>query len=248
MLEKELFHLEEELKVLPCGSLRCTSSKGTDQFYVNGNYISKKQMNTIKAIAQREYDDKLVSVIKKRLQILQQLELSYTSQEIENCFDNVCKARRKLITPAFETIEVKIHRFLEEEYEPGKFDEDNTTEFITLKGERVRSKSELLISDHLNRYEIPYRYEKPIELQDWKKTVICRPDFTVMNRRTGKIFLYEHLGKMDDEDYIAANIRKLDLYERNGYLLGDNLVVTHETSKIPLNRNVLDSYIKTYFI
>ena len=145
-------------------------------------------------------------------------------------------------------MEEKIHSFLEEKYEPGKFDEDNTTEFITLKGERVRSKSELLISDQLNRYGIPYRYEKPVELQDWKKTVICRPDFTVMNRRTGKIFLFEHLGKMDDEDYVAANMRKLDLYERNGYLLGDNLMVTHETSKVPLNRNILDSYIKTYFI
>lgn len=34
MLEKELARLEEELKVLPYGSLRCTSSRGTDQFYV----------------------------------------------------------------------------------------------------------------------------------------------------------------------------------------------------------------------
>lgn len=37
-------------------------------------------------------------------------------------------------------------------------------------------------------------------------------------------------------------------YEKNGYLLGDNLIVTHETSKAPLNIKVLDSYIKTYFI
>ena len=53
---------------------------------------------------------------------------------------------------------------------------------------------------------------------------------------------------MDAEEYVAANMRKLDLYERNGYLLGNNLMVTHETSKVPLNRNILDSYIKTYFI
>ena len=43
MLEKELARLEEELKTLPRGSLRCTSSRGTDQFYVNGNYNSKKK-------------------------------------------------------------------------------------------------------------------------------------------------------------------------------------------------------------
>ena len=50
--------------------------------------------------------------------------------------------------------------------------------------------------------------------------MICRPDFTVINKRTGKMFLYEHLGKMDDENYVASNMRKLDLYEKNGYLLG----------------------------
>ena len=32
--------------------------------------------------------------------------------------------------------------------------EKNYTEFISLKGERVRSKSELLISDHLNRFNV----------------------------------------------------------------------------------------------
>lgn len=176
MLEKELARLEEELKVLPYGSLRCTSSRGTDQFYVNGNYISKKQMHKVKGIAQREYDDKLVSVIKSRLQMLQQLELSYVSHELENCFENVCKARRKLITPVFETVEEKILRFLEEEYEPGKFDEDNHTEFITVNGVRVRSKSEVLISNYLNQYRIPYRYDANAILMALDKLyVVCVP-------------------------------------------------------------------------
>ena len=248
MLESALVHLDEELEILPHGSLRCTSSNGTDQFFINGDYVSKKQIRRVTEIVQRQYDEKLKIVIKERLEILKKLEYSYTSRELENCFEKLCKARQKLIQPFFKTVEEKIHSFLEEEYEPGKFDEDNITEFITLKGERVRSKSELLISDHLNRYEVPYRYEKPIELQDRHKTVICRPDFTVMNRRTGKIFLHVHLGRMDDEDYVSSNMRKLELYEKNGYLLGENLIVTHETSKAPLNVKVLDMYIKTYFI
>ena len=139
--------MENELKGLPCGSLRCTSNKGTDQFYVNGKYMSKKQMNVVRGIAQRDYYEKLLPVIKKRLRILHEMELSYVSDEIENCFAKSCEARRKIITPVFETVEEKIHRFMEEEYEPGRFDNDNTTEFFTLKGERVRSKSEVLISD-----------------------------------------------------------------------------------------------------
>lgn len=233
---------------MPCGSLRCTSSRGTNQFYVDGDYISKKQLDKVRGIAQREYDEKVKPIIKRRLRILHELERNYSLREIENCFEKLCGARKDFITPFYETVEAQIQKFLEEEYEPGIFDEDNTTEFITLKGERVRSKSEVLISERLNYYGVPYRYEKPIDLSDWNKVVTCRPDFTVMNRRTGKIILYEHLGKMDDENYVSANMRKLDLYEKNGYLLGDNLIVTHETSRAPLNVKVLDSYIKTYFI
>lgn len=62
------------------------------------------------------------------------------------------------------------------------------------------------------------------------------------------MFFYEHLGKMDDENYVASNMRKLDLYEKNGYLLGESLIITHETSTAPLNMKVVDSYIKTYFL
>lgn len=62
------------------------------------------------------------------------------------------------------------------------------------------------------------------------------------------MFLYEHLGKMDDENYVASNMRKLDLYEKNGYLLGESLIITHETSTASLNIKVVDFYIKTYFL
>ena len=56
----------------------------------------------------------------------------------------------------------------------------------------------MLISEHLNHFGVPYRYEKPLDLLDWNKVVTCRPDFTVINKRTGKILIYEHFGRMDD--------------------------------------------------
>ena len=92
-------------------------------------------------IMQREYDEKLIPIIKKRLQILYELECNYRAREIEKCYEKMCKARKKLVTPAFESVKEKIIRFLDEEYEIGNFDKDNKTEFFTLKGERVRSKS-----------------------------------------------------------------------------------------------------------
>lgn len=43
-----------------------------------------------------------------------------------------------------------------EQYPPGEFEKENHSEFFTAKGERVRSKSELLISEQLCKHGIPY--------------------------------------------------------------------------------------------
>lgn len=107
MLESALVHLDEELEILPHGSLRCTSSNGTDQFFINGDYVSKKQIRRVTEIVQRQYDEKLKIVIKERLEILKKLEYSYTSRELENCFEKLCKARQKLIQ---STVYKGLHR------------------------------------------------------------------------------------------------------------------------------------------
>ena len=83
---------------------------------------------------------------------------------------------------------------------------------------------------------------------EWNRVIVCRPDFTVMNRRTGKIYLYEHFGRMDDFMYVENSMRKLDLYEKNGYLLGKNLIITRETIASPLNIQKVDSYIKEFLL
>ena len=247
-LEKQLESARSEIDRLPRGRLRCTKSRGREQFYVDGKYISRDKTEIVKGVAQREYLEQTIPVMEKRLKLLYGLRENYASHELENQYNKVCPARKGIIVPIFETVEEKVKHFLEEEYAPGVFEETNNSEFYTEKGERVRSKSELLIAEHLNRYGIPYRYEKPLELKDRCRMVICRPDFTTMNKRTSKLFIYEHLGRMDDTEYVAKNIRKMELYEKNGYILGKNLIITHETSKSPLNMNIVDDYIKTFLM
>jgi len=51
---------------------------------------------------------------------------------------------------------------------------------------------------------------------------------------------------MDKTSYYENAIQKIDTYERNGFLLGENLLITHETSLSPLNTQVLKNYIETY--
>lgn len=247
-LERQLEKAKEERSILPQGTLRCTSSNGTDQYYIDGQYISTKNKAHVRKVAQREYDERIIPYMEKVISKLKETESIYEENILENIFETMCSARKKLVVPFVEPIDIKVKKFLEEKYEPLAFKEDDETEFYTLRNERVRSKSELIIADELCRYAIPYRYEKPLMLENWGNSVTFRPDFTVMNKRNGKIFILEHLGMMDNPDYVDKNMRKIDLYERNGILLGEKLLITHETSKAPLNRKVLDLYIETYLI
>ena len=72
-------------------------------------------MNTIQGIIQREYDEKLKVALKKRLQILRELEKNYSSRELEKCFESLCKARKTHVKPLFKTVEEQIEEFLKEE-------------------------------------------------------------------------------------------------------------------------------------
>lgn len=58
----------------------------------------------------------------------------------------------------------------------------------------------------------------------------------------------QHLGKMDDPQYIKDNIDRLIEYKKAGYYIGVNLIITFETSKHPLNNKEIDAMIDRYLL
>ena len=53
---------------------------------------------------------------------------------------------------------------------------------------------------------------------------------------------------MDDPGYAAKNIRKLIAYARNGYMQGDNLILTAETAETPIPMDVVAEMMKKYLL
>ena len=53
---------------------------------------------------------------------------------------------------------------------------------------------------------------------------------------------------MDDPKYINKNIYKLRLYEKNGIYVGDQLILTYESSDRPLDMNHLERLIDRYMM
>ncbi|MBR5348604.1 MAG: hypothetical protein IK125_05145 [Lachnospiraceae bacterium] len=156
------------------------------------------------------------------------------------------KGKRILIEPDYEPIEKRIEEFESAKYNGLGFSDNDQTEYITNKGERVRSKSEKIIADELAKQGIPYKYEKPLHLNVDGMMKNFYPDFTVMNVTTGEIKYLEHFGMVDSSNYLKNTLSKLDIYEKNGLLVGREVILLHESAYRPLSSRVITDYIREF--
>lgn len=210
-------------------------------------YLPVSKINLAKSLAQKEYYQKIHPLISKTLRIIRQLDRIYESDELENVYGKLSPGRKALVKPLFRPMEDLIKKWENIQYEPKPFAEGQK-EYITMHGERVRSKSEKIIADELYVKGIPYLYEYPINLKVDGRLVEFRPDFIVLNKRVGHRYIIEHLGKMDDIGYYNGTLRKLDAFEQNNLLIGRDVLLFHESQARPLNVMVVRQYIQEYLI
>ena len=117
----------------------------------------------------------------------------------------------------------------------GRFYEENLIH-RTASGEMVRSKSEVLIADHLARREKDlgfehYTYEQPLTIDGVTKY----PDFTIEDAESGRNIYWEHCGMLHVPKYRRRWEEKLDWYKAHGILpreegrgLNGTLVITRD--------------------
>lgn len=113
----------------------------------------------------------------------------------------------------------------------------------TVDGKMVRSKSEVIISNALSRYDVFYEYEKPLKLGDHTKY----PDFTIENADTGKTWYWEHCGMMTDPKYKKRWEDKKKFYEKHGIREGVNLIVTYDDENGSIDSCKIDKIVKDHF-
>lgn len=111
-----------------------------------------------------------------------------------------------------------------------------TTKYQSKNGIALRSKSELMIANALEKYEIPYRYDNLLQINGQK----MYPDFIVKNPFTNKTIIWEHFGSLHQPDYEKRMNEKMKAYLEHGLMPFDNLIYTFE---FDLDR--IDSLIET---
>ncbi len=248
MLYKIAKEVKEKLKKAPKGNLRISNSHAKPEYYYkqegssggNGSYIKKKDLGQAIAIAQRDYDRQLLGRVERRIALMEKFIEEYAYMKPEGVFDMLNPYRKELVSPHIVSDEEYVKQWLMVEYQGKHFDE-GISSIITENGERVRSKSEKIIADKLYAMGIPYRYEYPITLSNGIRVY---PDFTILKMPERKEVYLEHFGLLDDEGYLETTMRKLNSYSENRIFLGDNLLITYETSRYPLNTKMLDGMLQ----
>lgn len=240
---------EKTLAKAPEGYLRiCKHGKHTQYYYrkdpkdFSGVYIKAKDKKLAQKLAQKDYDEKIVRSAEKEIKAIQRFLSAMPIINAEGIYQSLHKERQSLVHPIMETEEEFIAGWEAMEYQGKDFDMF-TPKLYTAKGERVRSKSEVIIADSLSRAGVPYRYECPIYVEGWGTV---HPDFTVLNAKERKEIYWEHLGLMDDLGYVEKALDKITIYAQNDILPGKNLILTYETAQTPLNQRMVQKMIEQY--
>ena len=162
--------LSKRLSRAPAGVLNVSPHRGGFQYFRvtaktgrKGEYIPEEKMSFASAIAQRDYDAKMRAELQKLRGVLEKCVAKYDVSVAENLYALLHPARRSLVTPLVYPDEDFVARWSTVKYAGREFDADGPV-LMTARGERVRSKSEIIIADALFRRGIPYRYEFPHEL------------------------------------------------------------------------------------
>lgn len=249
VLESIIKEKRIEVANAPYGCINFARSGNRLQYYYKNDskdekrkYLKKADEPIVKALCQKDYDKRVLERAEKEYCRLKMLQKIYQVGVFEDVYEKLNADRKSFVTPIVLSEEEFISQWLRQDY-PRKGFAPNAPEYYSDNGERVRSKSEILIANALKKHGVPYRYEAPLYLNGLG---IIHPDFTVLNVTERKEYYWEHMGKMDDPQYIEQALQRIDAYEKNNIFPGVKLILSHETLMHPIDSRNIEKMIVQY--
>lgn len=251
LINQMIAAIHKRLTKAPDGSLRIVKKWNSYQFFKRenrqdtvGQYIPRDKQRLAAALAQKDYDTKLLAVLEKQLKAIDKFIKDFDPGAPAATYEDLAEPRKQLVTPVFVGDADYVEQWLSVPYERLGFKKEDPV-FYTDRGERVRSKSEVLIANELYRHGIPYRYEFPVYSNG---VLMAAPDFNCLNVRLRKEYYWEHLGMMGKEDYANRNAAKIEKYTLAKDFDETSLILTFETDRHPLNTRVIEEKIRKYLV
>lgn len=251
LLHSIVDELEKKLPSFPEGKIHVLPGKTeksfryylrTDHADKTGIYLDKSKRKLKKIYSDKRYYEDMLKNSKRELQTLLRAQRALSGDSLIEAYLKQTAGVKAIIDPLIVDDETFIREWINCYYEGLPFDINDDSEHYSDKGERMRSKSEVLIANSLIRHNIPYKYECPIIIKNGEKRY---PDFTILDVKNRKEKYWEHLGRMDDMSYVAKNLCKLNEYKKLGIFVGKNLIISYEYSYKQLGAREIEELIGT---
>lgn len=247
-INKELSSLKKTVRKLPKGNL-LINRNGRYYKWLNSDghthtYILKKNRGLAEQLAYKKYCKLRIS----KLEIEKAADQRYldTMSKVPHPSSDellLIPEYSELLHNVIDKESYKYKDWAEDIYEKNPYYPEHLT-VQSITGHLVRSKSEAMICSALRRNNIAFRYECALELDG----ITYYPDFTIRHPKTGEMIYWEHLGLMDNPDYIESSFKKLKVMADNGIIVGLNLIITSETAYHPLSEYTINEVISQYLI
>lgn len=249
-LEEQLAISQKELADCPQGSLHQDVRDGHTYFLhaekKSDGRISRKIVNgnpeILQGLMRGNYLKCEIAALDQDVRLLKYLQehfREYTPQELLQKLPKRLKPLpQEFFLPQTENMQEEIP-WENQPYEQSDYKPEARVHRSS-RGLLLRSKSELSIAELFYVYDVPFRYEQVLHVGQYRLST----DFTLKNRRTGKLYYWEHCGLVNNEKYMSRHKWKLDLYEKIGIVPWDNLIVTYDGPDGNMDLAIAESEIK----
>ncbi|MBR4019786.1 MAG: hypothetical protein IKI99_00575 [Firmicutes bacterium] len=220
-LEREKERICNQLRVLPKEKLIRKHAHGKDYYYFESRGRRVSLFGNAKAISEYLFRDNLqrqLEAINFNIPVLQRTIKGYRPLAEKNSNWTSIEAQQNTYHD-----EHRVH---------------------TWNGIRFASKSEMLIAMALTSYGIEFKYESKMYVNGR----YIYPDFVIKRPKDDKIFIWEHFGKMQEDDYRRKNINRIEEFHQVGYYLWDNFIASFDLGKNSINMDYIDKIIKLYLL
>ena len=253
----------QELERCMEGYLLCNRNHGKPTYYhavrtedkIKRISISKND-EIIKELARKEYLEQVIKVLKNNVKVLkksgsevEQTDIVYLREKMSTAYKGLPdeffygnSGVGRAINLNDNYLEgIKRHEgWAKEPYEMSDYMPGNR-KFPTSAGFNVRSKSELLITEQLMDYSVPFRYEEVM----WIGNKSFAPDFTFRDSSMEN-FYWEHAGMMNQPGYVSNHKWKMQMYENADIVPWKNLIVTYDMDgviSIPMIKGIIENEV-----
>ena len=233
---------------LPKGKLQTITSKGKTYYMTSEGgkrkYIGKAEEKTVRQLKLRRFLEESIRDIDSNMKHITRLLNHFRPVNPDAVIERLPKSYKSDFFPDIPGFDFAraddwgISGYHKSRNHPEQL------KHTTLKGDKVRSKSELNIANMLYIKGIPYHYEELVRLRDC--TVAA--DFKIAVRSENRFVLLEHIGMLGNEDYEKMFILKFMDYVKSGYVPWRDVFFTFDEGDGNLDTLFLSKLMDKHFL